>query len=470
VLFNAAFNLPFHQSEVDFLIPNLKEDLNLYVDPFLFFKNGNPEFKAVHTIIQRFFIIALEELKKEKHDVVKRMLSFPEVKETMLGLSSGNHKGRGMGDSRGEIIYREIVANKDIQQYGINHLAEMQLLIEGVGYDMVSDMCTNIAKPFFVNYTQRQCRIHNIPMESGLSLEHVFDWEELDWDGQLVDLPVNPFNGQPILLVPKSVLRRFEEINYKDFWDSTYRYILKEIEIKRSIQAIGRIPKITWKEINEKYNFCKKTVVDVLHEQPALLRDYLQKKETETVLPVSLNTIAGTDSASNQVGKFKEELQLINAGNKDAKKYESLMVRILTLLFSPNLTDPHSQVRTIDGREIIDITYYNSADFGFWNDIKIKHGNNIIPIELKNMDDLSNEEYFQIAARLNDDLGMFGLLIARKKDGLDIQRAYRRLNREKKVIITLTDEDICNMLDNYEKGLNNTLYINQMYRKFLEEA
>lgn len=470
MLLNEAFNLSFHQSEVDFLIPNLEEDLNLYVDPFLFFKHPNPEYKAVHALIQKFFMVALEELKKGNKDTVRRMLSFPEVKETMLGLSSGNHQGRGMGDSRGDIIYREIVANKDIQQYGINHLAEMQLLIEGVGFDMVSDMCTNIAKPFFVNYTQRQCRIHNIPMETGLCLEHLFDWEELEWDDQLVDLPVNPFNGGPILLVPKSVLRRFEEINYKDFWETTYRYILREIEVQRSIQSIGRAPKITWKEINEKYNFCKKTVVEVLHEQPELLREYLQKKEKASVAPVALDTIIGTDSGSNQVQDFKDELQQIKPGNKDAKKYESLMVRILTLLFSPNLTDPHSQVRTVDGREIIDITFYNSASFGFWNDIKIKHGNNIIPIELKNMEDLSNEEYFQIAARLNDDLGMFGLLIARKKDGLDIQRAYRRFNREKKVIITLTDEDIYKILDNYEKGLNKSLYINQMYRKFLEEA
>ncbi|PFA66204.1 hypothetical protein CN378_14490 [Bacillus sp. AFS015802] len=470
MLLNDALNLPFKQSEVDFLIPNLKEDLNLYVDPFLFYKSKNPEFNEVHTLLRKFFEIAIQEITKGNKKVARRMLSFPEVKETMLGLSVGDHAGRGLGKSRGTIIYDEIISNKDIQQYGISHIAEMQLLIEGVGYDMVSDMCTNIAKSFFIRYTQAQCNMHNIPMEKGICIEHVFDWDELDWDDQHEDLPINPFNDSPFLLVPKTVLRRFEEIDYKDFWNSTYRYMLREIETEKSIKAIGKVPKITWKQINEKYNFSKKTVVEVLHEKPELKRIYLAKKEKEQTSAVSLDAVEGTDLRRNTADELKKELSQINPGNKDAKKYESLMIRILKLLFSPQLDDPHPQVKTIDGREIIDITFYNYADSGFWNDIKIKHGSNIIPIELKNMKDLNNEEFFQISSRLNEDIGLFGILISRENDGLDIQRAYRRLNREKKVIINLTDKDILTLLDNYQNGLSKTMYINQVYRKFMEEA
>ncbi|UKS26046.1 hypothetical protein LOZ80_31580 [Paenibacillus sp. HWE-109] len=473
MLLNQVFGLPFHQPEVDFLIPNLNEDLQLYVDPFLFYKSGNPEYQAVHSTIRQFFSIAIEQIRLGRNDVAQRMLHFPEVEETMLGVSSGTHKGRGMGDSRGKIIYREIISNPNILEYGVSHLAEMQLLIEGVGFDMVSDMCTNIAKPFFVDYTQRQCKMHNIPMVQGLSLGHVFDWEEHDWDDQHVELPVNPNTGYPILLVPKAVVRRFEDIDYKDFWNTTYRYILRDIEVEKSVRAIGREPKITWKEINEKYNFCKKTVVEVLHEQPELMKQYLQEKDRtthETVVPVDLDSVEGTDITRNTAKEFKDELALIRPGNKDAKKYESLLLRILTTLFSPPLADPHSQVTTVDGREIIDITFYNSANHGFWNDIKTKHGSIIIVIELKNMEDLNNEEYFQISNRLNDKVGKFGILIARKKDKLDVQRAYRRFNQDQKVILTFTDEDIIQMLDNFQQGLNPSLYINQMYRKFVEEA
>jgi hypothetical protein len=473
MLLNEALDLPIHQAEVDFLIPDLTEDLQLYVDPFLFYKSSNPEYQAVHATIRRFFDIAVAEVSDGNTEVARRMLSFPEVNETMIGLSTGSHRGRGLGEHRGEIIYREIVSNPDILEHGVSHLAEMQLLIEGVGFDMVSDMCTNIVKPFFVDYTQRQCAIHDIPLENGLSLHHVFDWEELDWDDQLVDLPANPLDGHPMLLVPKAVVRRFAEIDYKDFWRTIYRYILRDIEVSKSLASIGRGPKITWSEIDRKYNFSKRTVVEVLHEKPDLKREYLAYKEQntpETVTPTDLTSVEGTDKELTPINEFISALADLDSGNQAFKKYEDLIARILTRLFSPPLVDPRSQVRTVDQREIVDITFYNSATHGFWHDIKLQHGSLIIVFELKNMTDLSNEEYFQIAARLDDFRGKFGVLIARAKDHLDVQRAYRRLHNERKVILTLTDDDIVNMLRNLDSGLSATLYINQMYRKFMEEA
>jgi hypothetical protein len=473
VLLNEVFGLPFRQSEVDFVIPDLAEDLRVYVDPFLFYKSQNGSFQAVHATIREFFDTALAKVRGGEKDTARRMISFPEVKETMLGLSNGSHSGRGMGKMRDEIIYNEIVSNPDILKRGIRHLAEMQLLIEGIGFDMISDMCTNIAKPFFVSYTHEQAAIHRIPVESGVCLEHVFDWDELDWDDTIVDLPVNPVTGRPILLVPKAVVRRFSEIDYKDFWNTVYRYILREIEVQKSIQAIGREPKVTWKQINEKYHFCKKTVVTVLHQQPDLKQEYVRKVEArpEAICkPIDLNEIPGTDRTVLPLQQYIDELHAIRHGNEDCRKYEDLIVRMLNRLFAPSLSDPHSQVRTEDGREIIDITFYNSADHGFWHDIKSQHGSLIVVFELKNMADLSNEEYFQIAARLDDFRGRFGILIARGKDGLDIQRAYRRLRNERKVILTLSDDDFTAIVQNVSLGLSPTTYLNRLYRQLIEEA
>ena len=472
MLLNEALNLPLKQSEVDFVIPNLAEDLNLYVDPFLFYKSQNPEYQAVHATIRKFFDIAIKKVKAGEALITQRMLQFPEVNETMLGLSQGAHRGRGLGLVRGEIIHREIVSNEDILERGIRHLAEMQLLINGVGFDLVSDMCTNIVKPFFADYTQRQCCLHDIPMERGVCLQHVFDWEELDWDDSLTDLPINPVNGHPFLLVPKSVVRRFSEISYKDFWNTTYRYILRDIEVEKSIKSIGKEPKITWKEINEKYNFCKETVVQVLHEQPQLKREYLTGKEADAnvPLPSDLDSIEGAAKEVSSAADLITELHAIEPGNPHAKKYESLLVRILNKLFCPPLIDPHAQVTTADGREIIDITYYNSANSGFWNDVKGRHNSLIVVFELKNMTDLSNEEYFQIAARLDEKRGRFGILVARKSDNLDIQRAYRQLNNQNKCILTITDSDVERMLTEVEAGISGTVYLNRLYREFMERA
>ena len=210
-----------------------------------------------------------------------------------------------------------------------------------------------------------------------------------------------------------------------------------------------------------------------VHDDYQLLKKYIRKKESasiENLKKINLSSIEGTDKDATPVEDLTSELKAVNPGKKDCGRYEKIMIKILTRLFSPRLNDPHRSVQTFDGREIIDITFYNASTHGFWFDIKNKHGNIIIIFELKNMTDLSNEEYFQISARLNKKNGLFGILISRDKDNLDIQRAYRRYNQEEKVIINLTDDDIVDMLTSIKDGLVPTMNLEKIYRKFIEEA
>ena len=280
MLWTQSLGLNLKQSEVDFVIPDLSRDLHLYVDPLLFYRSSLTSYQEVHALLHQFFATAIDAVKNGNAYVAERMLDFPEVKETMLGMAKHSHKGRGMGDSKGRVIFDEIVGNTDVLDKGITHLAEMQLLIDGVGYDLISDMCTNIAKVFFINYTQHQCRLHGIALENGICLEHVFNWNEMEWDDINTDLPINPESEQPILLVPKDVVRRFPVFDFEDFWNTTYRYILRNNVLSSSVKSIGKQPKVYWKDINKKFNFCKKTVVQVLHQHPELRHIYVDKFES----------------------------------------------------------------------------------------------------------------------------------------------------------------------------------------------
>ena len=471
MLLTDALGLSLRQSEVDFVIPNVDKDLNLYVDPYLFYQSDNQTYQAVHATLHEFFSIAIEQVRNGREAVAERMLDFPEVKETMLGMTKKSHRGRGMGDKRGQIILDEIVSNRDIQKKGLTHLAEMQLLIEGVGYDLISDMCTNIAKPFFVDYTVRQANLYGIPLEKGVCLEHVFDWDLLSWDDIHTDLPVNPRNGVPILFVPKVVVRRFPVFDYRDFWNSTYRYVLRNMELGRSFRAIGKQPKLTWKQINEKYGFTKKTVVKALHRDPNLRHAYvekLEKRRKDVIPPAELFKVVGADRVERKAPEFEAELGSLKPGNAGAKEYERVVTRILTKLFCPPLSDPKTQVGSHDGREYVDITFYNGAKEGFWQDIKQLWRSQIVVFEVKNMEDLGNEEFFQLSARLDDVRGFFGVLVSRRKDNLDIQRAYRRLNKDRKVLITLSDADLLGMLYGLDNGNDPTQVFQAMYRTFID--
>lgn len=472
MLWTKALGLNLKQNEVDFVIPDLARDLRLYVDPLLFYRSPLTSYQEVHALLHQFFATAIDAVKNGEAYTAERMLDFPEVKEIMFGMSKHSHKGRGMGESKGRVIFDEIVSNADVLDKGITHLAEMQLLIDGVGYDLISDMCTNIAKVFFINYTQHQCNLHGIKLERGICLEHVFNWDELSWDDIHTDLPINPVSEQPILLVPKDVVRRFPIFDYEDFWTSTYRYILRNNVLSTSVTSIGKEPKIYWKDINKKFNFCKRTVVEVLHQHPELRHAYVDKFESrvkKVVIPNDLFKIQGAENFQAPVDDLINELQQTPSGNAHAKAYERLILRILTRLFTPPLSSPSSQVTSHDNREIIDITFYNSAEKGFWFDVKNMWRGQIVVFELKNMTDLNNEEFFQLSARLDDIRGTFGVLVSRAKDNLDIQRAYRRLSNERKVLLVLTDEDLIRMLKIGANGEDPINEMQQIYRTFIDE-
>lgn len=173
---------------------------------------------------------------------------------------------------------------------------------------------------------------------------------------------------------------------------------------------------------------------------------------------------------NQNIDRLIDSLQKLAPGTENAKSYEKLILQILTELFSPELQDPHPQVCTHDSREIVDITFFNYAEKGFWYDIKSRHNSMIIVFECKNITKLQNEDYFQIAARLDKNRGKFGILIVREKSNLDEQRAYRRLNNEEKVVLTLADVDLIKMLNDLKIGLNGTNHLSKLYREFIEKA
>src|ERR1700682_2606309 len=99
-------------------------------------------------------------------------------------------------------------------------------------------------------------------------------------------------------------------------------------------------------------------------------------------LGMTLTSLVAVQSNIHPGPDLPGQVNAIEPGNPHAKKYESILVRILNKLFCPPLIDPHAQVTTADGREIIDITYYNSANSGFWNDVKGRHNSLIVVFEL----------------------------------------------------------------------------------------
>src|SRR5207247_344247 len=161
---NDYYRLAFTQESVDFAIPFLDEDSPLYVDPFLLWKSPSQQDNALHTsIVASTNHIGQLANKGKTDEAVRTFVRLSECAEVGMG-SARNKQGKRIGETTAiEIVdlYRKI---PDIKNGGLAHIEEIQLLVDQVSKDRVSDVPCSLMKSFLVDYTIDQCARLNIPM------------------------------------------------------------------------------------------------------------------------------------------------------------------------------------------------------------------------------------------------------------------------------------------------------------------
>ena len=220
----------------------------------------------------RFFETAIALVKAGNVQKARKMFVFPEP-ENLIGLSKSGYAGRGMGNDLGEKVFAELIQNSDIQQHGLRFINELHFMIEGVSNDLISDMSVNIAKRYFVEYTNRQCELWKIPVHR--TTTHCFIPAEGVWDEVSVTLPVHPETGESFLLTPAITVRRFVSMGFERIYKDFLRHILKgKMEPGEGWNGIGKQPKIKWKDVEEQYPCTKGFVVEMFHKDPTLRREF----------------------------------------------------------------------------------------------------------------------------------------------------------------------------------------------------
>lgn len=193
---------PIELKKVGLLDPILNLDTRLFIDPLLLEFSSNPIIKEeAATEFKEYFkaIIKLLKVSKQKNDlpwmVAGRRFTFPEIKGTCLGYGANNISGSGMGS---EIKDALLSTAKQIIDLGVDDpelFCLLPLISDKIGADRISDMTTNIIVPQLIKITEKFCK--------ELSLECTWHYIK----GERHQLPKNPFEGGPILLVPKDILR-----------------------------------------------------------------------------------------------------------------------------------------------------------------------------------------------------------------------------------------------------------------------
>ncbi len=309
------------QLEVDFVIPLLRNDLPLCIDPFLLYKSRDPAFRLLHEQLISHFRAGMTALAYGKETLAEYILTFPEVAAVGFGYGTSNKRGSGLGKVLRKLLIDTLRASPAILNRQIRHVEEMQLISPGIGPDRVGDIASNIIKDFLITYTQRQCLIHNIPLHGNLPVEHVYDEKEREWRDGYYDFPINPHDGGPVLLVPRRIVRNLPWINYDNFVRTEFRLYLAA---KRG--KAGRIDVLP----------SKTEVTTTSRVETAIIDNYVKQREEQAAeaqpfIPSTSNEVIATGDS------LKKRLTTTPVGHASASAYQQLVLDIFNFALCPDL-------------------------------------------------------------------------------------------------------------------------------------
>src|SRR5438477_7894510 len=161
MLASKHFNIQ-KRSDDDWFDPILNADTELFVDPFLVFKEqkqgtrwGHAHELIVGHFNRAFTLIAEANFNEQSLPYKKAtaLLVFKEPKELCLGYTTRGTAGAGSGLGYAGSIASAIA--QAIRRGLVNpkHFEELGVLNEGIGADRISDITCTILKPLLIRYT-----------------------------------------------------------------------------------------------------------------------------------------------------------------------------------------------------------------------------------------------------------------------------------------------------------------------------
>lgn len=454
------------QFDVDFVIPRLGIDLPIGIDPFLLYKSRDPQLRGLHQQLLDAFNAGIEAVRRRDDTSARFLFDYPEVAEIGFGYTNRGKRGSGVGSHLAGLVIETLTHSAPLQERGVRHVEEMQLVSAGIGPDRVSDIAANILKRYLIEYTQRQCAIWQIPLLTGTPLRHVYDPVNHEWEDGYFDLPVSPADGTPILLVPRRIVRALPWINYDDFIRGEFKaYLAARREASRR-NTFAKEPHSTVSERSP-----KEAVVTITRSDIDLVDRYVRSRERAGADAQPTFEYLDGDVA-RQSHDLSARLAALPTGREAAADYQRLVLEILNFLFSPELIDGQPEVRTVDGTERRDIIFTNDSDESFWAFTRSEHSSLLLMFEVKNVGALDAGALNQTGTYLGDRLGTLGFIATRSQPSYAIYRkAYSIWNDsapKRKAILFLTDAHINELLDLRRKDQSTTKWMQRHYRSFRE--
>ena len=453
------FYLNKSQAELDFIDIDINQDIPLFLDPFFISIRSDNWSIETNRTIKDFFQKVIDLIREDNLEEGKNLFKhLHEPNTTCLGMSRGTPMGRGVGSGDTEDIFDNILQSRAIQTGLIQDLEDNLLFVDGFGKDKLSDMTTNIITSHLIDYTQNQCKLHNIPLSPDVPSGFYWNRRRSQWEQIHTEMLV--INGRKILLVPKGIVSFC-----KDYTPDTYynHFVLnfmqnEHLQLNSALvqQRKNGTRFVTKKDLKARNPYSKEFIADFSQRHPEVLNNFRQRTKT-----YSLNNNEITDIDINALCRsLIVDLQEILTGTENASRFHRLVTGILEVVFYPHLIYPTLEREIHDGRKRIDLTFDNAAIDGIFYRLSQNMGIpcQYIMVECKNYSsDIQNPELDQLAGRFSPNRGQVGFLVCRTIDNFDlfINRCKDTYRDNRGLIIPLTDSDLIGLLNNHNENFSN---------------
>jgi hypothetical protein len=303
-------------AEDDWFDTILDVDTELFVDPFLIFKDGDPFWSGAHDDLiahfnAAFMLVAEGGLNRASLQYRKAvdLLLFHEPRELCLGYTARGTRGAGSGKGFAQDMAAAITdaINRGLETP--SHFEELGILRRGIGPDRISDATCTILKPRLIAYTQSIAEQHGIDTHPYRLFGSAFDEERQRFRVDTVKVPTNPVTQGPLLFVPERFLDELPTLNPEEWW-SYY-------EAERLREDLNY-------EVMKKVS--KETIVNAARQNTESVRAWAQAQEGQPAQPYDLERdrkgVVQWERAANE---FTVSNPLVIAPATDAASFEAVI-------------------------------------------------------------------------------------------------------------------------------------------------
>lgn len=440
------YSIAAKQAELQFAIPFLHEDIPLYVDPFLLWRSPSQQDRSLHdSIMLAFNRLGWDAKNGRAETAAQTLIRISECDEVGLG-NSVTRRGKRLGRSQANAIVALFERLPNFARGDCQHIEEMQLFVDGVAKDRISDIACNYLKSFLIDFTMDEASRLGIPLADA-TVSEVYDQQKRQFiENQHAKLPINPADGKPLLFVPKRWLRHVPWINFDEYFKS----YCPQDDIAHAGEKLDRVEVLRFNRDNY-----------------GSVEAYVAEKERTAVDCANdpLFTQIPNLSAKRHLVRLRKLPTGMDQGQD--REYELLLEQLLPSLLYPHLDFAAPQSRTESGVSIRDLIFYNSQQDEFLRDLANAYQSRQIPFEMKNVRAVERENLDQLNRYLTPGLGHFGVLVTRNElPKARMKQAVDLWSGQRKVIVTLTDDDIALMVELFES--KQRLPIEVLKKKYIE--